>query len=62
MTFTGVVLICLGGLAACAVLVFAVETVVAFCLTPEVEAPPSPGALHVMPGPVKAVAPEERAA
>jgi hypothetical protein len=31
MTFTNVLLVCLGGIAACAALVFAVETLVAFC-------------------------------
>ncbi len=32
MTFMSVLLICLAGITVCAVLVFAVETLVAFCL------------------------------
>ncbi len=32
MTFTAVLLFCIGGIAACAALVFLVETVVAFCM------------------------------
>jgi hypothetical protein len=32
MTFTSVLLFCIGGIAACAALVFVVETLVAFCL------------------------------
>ena len=32
MTFTTVLLICIAGITLCAVLVFAVETLVAFCL------------------------------
>lgn len=32
MTFTSVLLFCIGGIAVCAALVFLVETLVAFCL------------------------------
>ena len=38
MDFTHVLLICIGGIAACAALVFAVETLVAFCFH-EVDTP-----------------------
>ncbi|HLI77992.1 MAG TPA: hypothetical protein VKV02_13690 [Acidobacteriaceae bacterium] len=37
MTFANVLLFCIGGIAVCAALVFAVETLVAFCLHEEEE-------------------------
>lgn len=39
MTFTGVLLICLLGIAACTLLVFLVETLVAFCFETDEKRP-----------------------
>ncbi len=60
MTFTGVLLICVGAIAACATLVFAVETLVAFFLQPENQEVPVLRPLVLIPGRVLKGVPSRR--